>query len=422
MMQQAMNPSPQQRRKVWEIEGSYKCSLIGTCLGRSELRRLGRERVFAIETGLDDYQLHSRFIGISTRDDIQGRTLHKYLEKKYRQQTKKYLQAETDAEIRICWEEDLAEGRVDSAWWGIMTHPLASEELVGQLYGFLHMLGHEYASGYQKEQARRTALRTKVAMLEEILGSERQHHRREQRRRNEERAAFEKERAAYSAMAKENQTLRAEIEALNQRIEELTAAEEQQESRQLVAALRQENNGYRGQLDEQSRELEGLQQQLAGAMVRQRETEAEKAQMMRQLTDQAREIVFLENTVLQRLSETDPCAVCADQNTTQCPGLSLCGKTVLYVGGLHKMVPHYRQLVEHLGGQFMHHDGGKEASRSLLPKMLVTADAVFCPIDCVSHDACKQVKKMCKRYRKPFVLMRSSGLSSLAKGLNEIVQ
>jgi hypothetical protein len=417
-----MNPPSQQRKKVWEVDGSYKCSLIGTCLGRAELRRLSRERVFEIEPGLDDYQLHSRFIGISTRDDIQGRTLHKYLEKKYRQQTKKYLQASTEVEMRICWEGDLAEGRVDSAWWGIMTHPLASAELVGQLYGFLHMLGHKYASGYQKEQAQRTALRTKVAMLEEILGSERQHHRWEQSRRNEERAVFEKERAAHSAMAKENLRLRAANEVLNQRIHELTAAGEQQESRQVVAALRQENIGFHDQLDEQSRELKKLQQQLAEAMVHQQKMEMEKVQMMRQLTDPAQEFRLSANTVRQRLSETDPCAVCADQNTTQCPGLSLCGKTILYVGGLHKMVPHYRQLVEHLGGQFMHHDGGKEASRSLLPKMLVTADAVFCPIDCVSHDACKQVKKMCKRYRKPFVLMRSSGLSSLAKGLNEIVQ
>jgi len=30
------------------------------------------------------------------------------------------------------------------------------------------------------------------------------------------------------------------------------------------------------------------------------------------------------------------------------------------------------------------------------------------------------VKKICKRYRKPFVMMRSSGLSSFAKSLETI--
>jgi SET domain-containing protein len=70
----------------------------------------------------------------------------------------------------------------------------------------------------------------------------------------------------------------------------------------------------------------------------------------------------------------------------------------------------------------MHHDGGKEVSRTLLPKMLISADAVLCPIDCISHDVCNCAKKICKRYQKPFILMRSASLSSLAKGLSDIVQ
>lgn len=125
---------------------------------------------------------------------------------------------------------------------------------------------------------------------------------------------------------------------------------------------------------------------------------------------------------LQRpqLAGSIPCLTCADQHTEKCPGEDLCGRTVLYVGGLHKMVPRYRQLVENFGGRFIHHDGSKEASRTLLPGML--AAAVFCPIDCVSHDACNRVKKMCKRFQKPFVLMRSASLSSLARGLKNIVQ
>lgn len=422
MVQQEKSPPVRQRKRIWEIEDSFKCPLIGTCLGRVELRRLSRERVFEIEPGLDDYQLHSRFIRISAQENMQSRALHKYLEKKYRQRTKKYLQVATDREIRSLWEEDLSEGRVDSAWWAILTHPLVSEELVNQLYGQLHMLGHEYTNGYHKERVRRGNLRNKVAMLEEILGSERQYHRQEQRRLKEEMEVLRKEVVKHRILAVENRALLDEKAELGDRIQELTAARELAGERQRIAELQQDNNGLRGRCDEQTDELESVRRQLEQVKQQVVAMEEDQARMARQRTDQMREIASLENMLLQRLSEEDPCAVCADHNTVQCPGLSLCGKTVLYVGGLHKMVPHYRQLVEHLGGRFMHHDGGKEASRNLLPKMLVTADAVFCPIDCVSHDACKQVKKMCKRYRKPFVLMRSSGLSSLAKGLNQIVQ
>ena len=33
---------------------------------------------------------------------------------------------------------------------------------------------------------------------------------------------------------------------------------------------------------------------------------------------------------------------------------------------------------------------------------------VFCPIDCVSHQACLKVKALCRRRAKPFVPLRSS--------------
>lgn len=106
-----------QRKKIWELERCYKCALIGTCLTRRELRRLSREQVFAVAPSCDDYQLHTHFIEISNQSNAKGKALHKYLEKKYRAVTKKYLRVTTDPEIKALWDEDLAEGRVNSGWW-----------------------------------------------------------------------------------------------------------------------------------------------------------------------------------------------------------------------------------------------------------------------------------------------------------------
>ncbi len=116
----------------------------------------------------------------------------------------------------------------------------------------------------------------------------------------------------------------------------------------------------------------------------------------------------------------EPCDGCEECGTDACMGPDLCGKMVLYVGGRSNMVPLYRQLVEERGGRFSHHDGGREDSRQQLPRLLSGADVVLCPVDCVSHDACKQVKRICKRYRKPFVMMRSSGVSALEKQLESV--
>lgn len=132
------------------------------------------------------------------------------------------------------------------------------------------------------------------------------------------------------------------------------------------------------------------------------------------------QIKLLQDALLRR-GEVN-CSSCHDRDTTDCPGRDLCGKSILYVGGLHKMVQHYRKLIEEQGGHFMHHDGGKEIAKSRLPGMIYKADAVVCPIDCVSHDACLSVKKYCKQSQKPYLMMRGSGLSSLAQEIKKLTQ
>jgi len=90
---------------------------------------------------------------------------------------------------------------------------------------------------------------------------------------------------------------------------------------------------------------------------------------------------------------------------------------VLYVGGRSGLKGQYRLLGERFGCQVLHHDGGVEQSPHHLQQLLTKADAVVCPVDCVSHDACAMVKRMCRGSMKPVLFARSSGLSSLASSL-----
>lgn len=404
------------RRKIWEIDNCFKCALIGTCLSRVELRRLGREKIYQTPPRLDDYQLHIHFIGISEHNDGAGKALQKYLDKKYRPEAKKYGRTTDQAEIIALWEQDLAEGRIDSAWWSVLTHPCTSVDLVGKCFGQLHMIGHDCTNSAHRNRQSIDSLRAKSDMLEEIVGSERQHFRQERKRLTAENRVLQQKLTATKQQEVEMQQLREQVRQME--AENRTARD-----RQLIDDLRQDNNSLSGRIDELTGEMDLLREELAKASRQLQHMQEVRREMEQRELEQAGEIASLEAILFRHIAEEqDPCANCADKDTANCPGLDLCGKTVLYVGGLHKMVPHYRQLVEQSGGHFIHHDGGREASRNLLPKLLNTADAVLCPVDCVSHDACTCVKKMCKRYQKPFVLMRSSGLSSLARGLNEIVQ
>ena len=99
--------------------------------------------------------------------------------------------------------------------------------------------------------------------------------------------------------------------------------------------------------------------------------------------------------------------------------VDLCGRRVAYVGGRSGIVGYFRALVERLNGQFIHHDGGIEDHEGQLGRILGQADVVLCPVDCVSHRACLRAKQFCKRAAKPFVPLRTAGLSSFVTGLRQ---
>lgn len=410
------------RKKLWDIDASFKCSVIGTCLSSSEMRKLSREKVFAIAPGYDDYQLHTQFITISRQPDLKGKSLHKYLEKKYRIDTRKYFMVATDAEIEALWHDDFLQGRVQSGWWAVMTHPQVSMDLVNRLYGQLHMQGHYSVSSFHKKKLEIKELNSKVTALEEVLGAERQMYRREKQNFKEQLSILAMETDRMDILVRENQFLREKIINLNQDQAGVNAPPVKGVPRQFNADQPEIGVFVKDRNDAAASDLFLMRETEESSRKKVEEMKKELCRLEQQKAEQAQEIASLEKMLLQFMDQDVPCRICGDQDTEKCPGRNLCGKTVLYVGGLNKMVPHYRQMVENFGGCFIHHDGGKEVSRNILPKMLTAADAVFCPIDCVSHDACNCAKKICKRNQKPLVLMRSASLSSLAKGLSSIVE
>jgi hypothetical protein len=51
--------------------------------------------------------------------------------------------------------------------------------------------------------------------------------------------------------------------------------------------------------------------------------------------------------------------------------------------------------------------------------MVGWADVVLCPVDVNSHNACRGVKRACKKMSKPYHMLPSSGVSSVARTLTE---
>ena len=106
--------------------------------------------------------------------------------------------------------------------------------------------------------------------------------------------------------------------------------------------------------------------------------------------------------------------------TASGPKRSLNELTVLYVGGQPSQMPTVRALVEQMDGRFLHHDGGLEERGGLLPGLVNRSDVVVFPVDCICHDAALSLKRLCRQVGRPFLPLRSAGLSSLVLALYQL--
>lgn len=98
----------------------------------------------------------------------------------------------------------------------------------------------------------------------------------------------------------------------------------------------------------------------------------------------------------------------------------LAGRSFLYVGGRDCQVAHLRAVADGFGAELIHHDGGLREAVSRIDRVLPSVDCVFCPIDCISHDACVRVKSGCKKFNKAFIPLRNGSKSSLERALHSM--
>ena len=97
--------------------------------------------------------------------------------------------------------------------------------------------------------------------------------------------------------------------------------------------------------------------------------------------------------------------------------LDLTGRSLLFVGGLKQQLPHMRRYVEQYHGRFAHHDGGMEDNINRLAKLFGRADCVLFPVDCVSHAAQTEIKRLCRRWDKPFIALPGASISVFKQAL-----
>ena len=100
----------------------------------------------------------------------------------------------------------------------------------------------------------------------------------------------------------------------------------------------------------------------------------------------------------------------------------LAGRVVAYVGGRGRVVPRLRALTERCNGRFVYHDGGLQERAGRIDESLAGSDIVVVPLDCVSHDASRRLKRRCRAQGKTILWLRSASVSAFENALEQAMR
>ena len=384
------------RRKIWE-DMKTQCSIIGTCLCHKELLKICRRHNVTLSKEAGEFEVHGTVVELCSKPGLEAKDVNKVLDRKYAGAVRRFGGMETGEAILELWGRALEAGDIPGPYWAVMTHPGATVEIRARAFGDVHMLSHLVGASNRADIRRLQALEEENSAARERHAKAKQEYRKRLRRLEEEKRELG---GRLAETAKEAESLRFQAKKHGNEV------------------LYRENQALHGSLDVLSRQAGELRARCDFLAKTLQERERRFGELEEELREKREEVAFLE----QELSGFPGSCLgpCREGDCETCPGKALCGKRILYVGGRANLVRHYKEVVERLGGEFVHHDGGVEHSRQVLPKLVHGVDAVCCPVDCVSHDACQCVKDICKHTLKPCKMLRSSGLSSLARCLEEL--
>ncbi len=366
------------RHKIWDLDQGLHCSVIGTCLSLDDLRHIIRKADIALAPDAHDYDVHGYFVTQAMKRSHVSKLVHKALDRKYAAQLTRFRRSCTPDELWELWRQAMANGDVAGAYWALMTHKAASPVLRNRAHNEVHMLSHLMGKSSRDDIRRLRKLETECADLSEELA---------------------KVRARSDALLQAREARIRMLEA------ELAAAQSEVNAAR-VSVRRPTAEKGDGQFGRLRARYATMERRLRVERARARAAEA-------RLTDLAE----------GRVAGSTEAATTPDMEPTA--NRALCGRQVcdlrgcalLYVGGYRDTMPRLRAHVEGLQGTFLYHDGGLEMQTPRLPALVSQADAVFCPVGCVSHDACLRLKHLCKRQGKRFVPLRSAGLSGFVAAL-----
>lgn len=351
-------------RDIWEISSDFHCSIVGTCLSLEEQKMI-LQKEHIKKTGA--YETHGIIVSsCSMRSSISLR-VNRMLKVKYTKIMRQTAELTID-ELKEFWREHLEREDICGAYWAVLARRDLPDCLASKFFGDVHMLSHYKAATRRSGQRQLDNLQLECRRLSARLL-------RESDKRNKLQQEIDQLKASLKQSQAENRRLQQKAQPAAQPQVSSQKIERQKQVINELRCYKSQYNNLKNQLNEQME----LNQKL-------------KLKLRPQIEQSC---------------------------SPDCPSYECCAKRILMVGGITKMSARYRELADKRGCDFEYHDGYLRDGEQSLEGKINRCDLVLCPVDVNSHNACLSVKKICKKLNKPYRMLPSSSLSSVARSLNE---
>lgn len=392
--------------KIWQLRPSLHCPIIGTCLTMLELRQLAIRVMPDYHSELTDFEVHVRFVANADSKNAYSIRLQKQLDQKHKRKIREIAGISDPSALVNHWKNALEQGDVPGSFWAVLSHQAADATLRERMRQDVHMLSHQIGAGQHADlaelhQTRFQLQKTEIEFKQYRVTTARQREARE-RHLADLRNALGEQKISLARLRKKNRELETHITHLQ------------------AGSLHQ-------QLREAQQRAEFAERELARILARIEPMAIEKSVPTQagqpaphsnpQLAEPGSEPASHDATAAFAHAECEHCA-----NAEQFQSLDLNRRCILCVGGRATSIAHFRHSVTRQNGSFQHHDGGIKQRSGELKSMLGRADAVICAIDCVSHAAYQQSKRLSQRLGKPCILLRSSSASAFNRALITLLQ
>jgi hypothetical protein len=318
-----------------------------------------------VETA-DEHIVHVMGVKLASGQDTASKLLQKALDRRHELAIKQYSQAKDADALSALWSKSVKLGNIPGPYWALLTHPTATDAIVKNAFGHVHMLSHMVGAANRAHIRRLCHLEHDNAELRVKL--ERQQHQ------------------LHIGFTARDQKIRRLTELLTTQSRQMGAEEPE------ACAPQQE--------DSTETILRHLDRRLASEIARRERLEERLVTTTTALSSTRSDLLEVERARDELQREYDSLACQIDELIEpdldgRRSGYDLSGTTILYVGGRANQIPKLKALVERAHGKFLHHDGGVEHNGSLLPSLVSRADIVCFPVDCVSHHAAAVIKRQC---------------------------